>query len=156
MTEKSSGWFPGSGRAGSSRRRWDRRRCWYGILLAGDLAGGVVARPRARPNAQPGSAQQPSSELGFGGGRGAQAQNRVLPKGASGSPRPQVTRMSSGGADGHPLGRGGPGGDGRVPGDALGDDHEQLAQQRGCGGGAGLPVMELVGAAAGEGVAAGG
>jgi len=50
--------------------------------------------------------------------------------------------MSSGGSGGHPLGQGGSGGDGRVPGHALGEDHEQLAQQRG-GGGAGLPVVEL-------------
>jgi hypothetical protein len=125
-------------------------RSWLGFRLAGDLDSGALARPRARPNAQPGSAQQPSSELGFGDGRGAQAQKRVLPKGASGSPRPQATSMSSGGGGGHLLGHGGSGGDGRVPRHALGDDDEQLAQQRGGCGGAGLPVGELVDIAAGE------
>ncbi len=67
----------------------------WGMGLSGDLHGGAwpapvldLTRNRVLPNS-------PHPSLG-GGGRGAQAQNRVLPKGESGLPRPQVIRMASG------------------------------------------------------------
>src|ERR1700739_2293466 len=48
------------------------------------------------------------------------------------------------------------GGEGRVPGDAACDDHEQLPQQGGGDGGAGLPVAQRGAGGGGEGGGGGG
>src|SRR5690349_17667419 len=96
----------------------------------------LVPTVGARPSEQPGSAQQPSCELGSTVGGAPLLSHGFCPR--KSRVRPARASVASCGEGRDLLGAAG---DGGVPRDAAGDDDEQLPQERGgdrCAGLAGL------------------
>lgn len=94
----------------------------------------LVPTVGARPSQQPGSAQQPSCELGSTVGGALLLSYGFFPRAMR--VRPARASVASRGQGRHLLA----GGDSGVPGHAAGDDDEELPQERGGDRGAGLAV----------------